>query len=521
MAAYGPTTQFLGSWHFFCSGAFSCSSMKSITLQANKRIRDSVMDVWCQASNACSNTTLHIGYNQSMLLCYGMNACAASNIYYHNATSGLHCAGYRSCAFANLYGMRTVSAWGSSALYRAVLDTTGIISTNFYVYLYSPYAAYGAHLKCQLSHTCYIYCKSLTACYNFYIDCGPGSNCVVESPKGRTIPNDNLPLTKLTDFNNINYDLTILADFPGAIVEINTNILCPNNGTFDDTNLELFPNNGSHIPIVTFGQNITLKIDDEGPICCRASHACVYEWGNTTRIQYETQKKTDLICSGSYACLDVRVSNINDTLFCEGWQSCWRSSVNYVEYVYCSATKSCEDSNFIGAKYVKCDGFWSCYLTTIISGGTDLFLYLNGGYSGANVMIFCNKTDVCTVNCVGFQSCLNTQIVCNTAAANCIINCDIKIVETCPVILTYSPTQSPTFVTLYPSQTPSSNTIDQSLYPSLYPTFDPIFDSTSITLYPSQTTFSPSYIPSASPSNHRDMNPSDIFTSESIVHNSA
>eukprot|EP01083_Nonionella_stella_P000219 681_1 len=109
-AAFGATTQYIGSNDFVCHGAYACSSMKSITLQSLGK-----QSVRCGGSNSCSNTTLRI----RELQCFGVNACAASNISYNSdEPQALNCNGYGSCAYAHIYGVGEVRGYAPWSLYR-------------------------------------------------------------------------------------------------------------------------------------------------------------------------------------------------------------------------------------------------------------------------------------------------------------------------------------------------------------------------------------------------------------------
>eukprot|EP01083_Nonionella_stella_P048094 128799_1 len=423
MSAFGPTTTYTGSHYLMCQGSYSCSSMEFIKLESMSMNQE----IYCRGTNACSNTTLlYIGHNESNTFCQGTNACLGSNIYYNTSDRAtIECGGYRSCANATIYGVNLVSAAASLSLHRAVIDTIGLKASNgaITINLRAHFAGYGAHLMCRANHNCTIYCNSLFACYNFYIDCmaPEGDNCEVISSN---IPNRYLPLTNLTDFNTMSYDFNIFTDFPGAIVQIDTNIFCPRNGTHDSSPVGL--------------TNITLSVDDEGPVCCRGANSC-RSWSSIT-IEYETQKKTDLICSGEKACRLAYMKNINDTVFCEGYQSCQQSTIHYIDYIYCIGSFSCQSSQIIGSRYIKCDATRGCWKASIRSSGVDLVLYFNGHASGMDTIIYCDKTDVCTINCVGQLSCYRTQVICDTDGVNCIINCDLNIVEECPIVSVWNTT---------------------------------------------------------------------------------
>eukprot|EP01083_Nonionella_stella_P148717 471293_1 len=380
-AASGPMTSFSGG-SISCRGAYSCHSMSFMHAKSG--------DITCSGSNACSNTTIQ---SNATIRCEGAHSCMNSNIL---SSPTIYCRGSRSCESANVTGVVLIYGNGMLALYKAAIDTISSAVSVITIYLQSHLSAYGASLICREQHECNIHCQSADACYMFYVDCI--GICEIH----RDVSDYHNPTNDWNLFISMNYsNITLYQPFDYNMIRLEslTNSLCTaEKWRFDD-------GYANHNIIVTINNTV----------CCRGYQSC----NSVEVIEYKTQSNKDLICSAGFACDSVEV--IDDTVFCQGRSSCYRSVMDDVDDVYCTGYSACTRAVITGATNILCHGMYGCSLTTVISGGNDVNIYALASLGAAGMNIYCNDTDTCVLHCIGYKSCFeNVNILCH---GNCAVHC--------------------------------------------------------------------------------------------------
>eukprot|EP01083_Nonionella_stella_P303526 1051103_1 len=453
-SGFGPTT----SWHggtTICRAAFSCDSMAFLTSisGADEYIR-------CEGASSCANTTITTSYDCT---CYGANSCVYAQISATETNAIVQCNADQSCSFAHINNTETVHGAGAYALYNAMIDTQGIDRSTFTIDLSADYAAYGATLTCRSGHTCNIYCYGYKSCFMFYVNCI--GNCIIITRfNGK---NTIAPITNFTQFD-ANPSIPLLQDSMSFITR--NEQLCNTQGMNSDDYDER--------------RNVDIVMDTEGPICCRGRSSCIY-----SVIQYQGITGQYVICSGFNACHSSRIDSNNGHVFCGAREACHLSMIVNSDIVYCLGMSSCLKATITKSSNVLCFGSRSCWLADIISNGTDLNVNFTAYRAAESANIYCNVSDLCTVVCSGYESCLNTALYCDGL---CDVQCDAF--SGCPIGITLAPTTDPT---LNPTQYPTSN---PTVYPSSQPTQFPSFIPTYSTQQTSNATRNPSSNPLHSPS---------------------
>eukprot|EP01083_Nonionella_stella_P004414 12765_1 len=453
-SGFGPTTSWYGG-STICRAAFSCNSMDFLT-----SIHPPGTEAYIRGEGvfACANTTIT---SSEYCACSGATGCVFSHLFATSSGGHIGCFGDQSCAFAYIEKTAYVLGEGSYSLYRATIDTQDLDnSTNVSIELYGDYAAYGATLTCRSGHTCNIYCYGYKSCFMFYVNCI--GNCIIITRfNGK---NTIAPITNFTQFD-ANPSIPLLQDSMSFITR--NEQLCNTQGMNSDDYDER--------------RNVDIVMDTEGPICCRGRSSCIY-----SVIQYQGITGQYVICSGFNACHSSRIDSNNGHVFCGAREACHLSMIVNSDIVYCLGMSSCLKATITKSSNVLCFGSRSCWLADIISNGTDLNVNFTAYRAAESANIYCNVSDLCTVVCSGYESCLNTALYCDGL---CDVQCDAF--SGCPIGITLAPTTDPT---LNPTQYPTSN---PTVYPSSQPTQFPSFIPTYSTQQTSNATRNPSSNPSS------------------------
>ena len=182
----------------------------------------------------------------------------------------------------------------------------------------------------------------------------------------------------------------------------------------------------------------TLISTDQGGIYCSGSYSCY----KASIIQRTTTTQFGWInCDGLFSCAYVEyISTGNSYLDCHGELSCYNSII-YVEdfdkSLTCLGVRSCANSIIYNEYRVSFSGYYSGYNSTLYSnggsGGSDIYFYFYGVYSGLNANIICSDDDTCYIYCYG-NGCNNITIICeNVGMCTLTIYCYYsEMNEICP-----------------------------------------------------------------------------------------
>eukprot|EP01084_Bolivina_argentea_P272502 463987_1 len=500
---FGTTTSMSGGNNqISCDGAFSCDQISFINTSIKTR---------CFGSNSCSNidTVTIDGTNKfsNSLRCTGANSCRYSKL---RVETEVQCKADQSCAYTNIQQTSSIFANSAYSLYNAVIDSTGSPGNVLNITLSGYYAGFGAQITCQSTDICNINCYG-NACYMLYINC-VNNNCNIN--KNSIYTSD--PITNINLFNNTGFSL--LFDEQHTV---NNDQLCENNVLSS----YIYDDYQEHYN----GSDISINVDNNGPICCRGAESCQ----ETLNIEINTNPKESVICSGNRACQGIdggghTISNSNGPVFCSGMRSCQDTSIITTDNVYCLGGWACLGSNknnhnISNAKNIFCSSEYTCCGTTITSAG-DLNVYLLGYKAGCQTDIYCMEGDTCFLLCGALDACDTTTIYCDGI---CNVECD-GIDTKCPIMITNDPTTAipttaiPTTTipstsmpttsvptTAIPTTSRPTTAIPTTFMPTTYipttsmpttniPTTSTPITATPTTVYPttySPTTFIPTYIP--------------------------
>eukprot|EP01083_Nonionella_stella_P077530 211778_1 len=412
-SCYGPTTSYRSSGGA-CRGQSSCAQIASY---------ESLLSyVGCDGGLSCINTTI----SGKVIQQRGAFSATFTTITYDPNYSGpyngwLTCNALQSCAHALVQQMPQFSGYAAYSFYKATFSTHNFVNiTDYTMDLYGAYSAYGATMTCMGTHTCTVNCYSYTACLNFYINCLGHCTFNTFFFGQNTIP----PTTNYSLFDPI-------ASIPSVYDRLMDNeVLCSTSPT------AFLADNSK-----TYYQAESISVTNDGPICCRGKQACMGI--RTPGIEYDPSiTGKSVVCSGWRSCQNSKIYTNNGHVFCDAREACTKAKVYTADAVYCFGEESCTDTLFEDVHNIYCAGKRSCYSATktvaFTSGGNDLNLTLTGWEAAKDGVVYCNATDVCTIGCKGYQTCVNLGVHCHG-----ICNVECNTWSACPWILTFNPSSQP------------------------------------------------------------------------------
>ena len=107
----------------------------------------------------------------------------------------------------------------------------------------------------------------------------------------------------------------------------------------------------------------------------------------------------------------ANITNINGDVVALGASSLWEASITNVAKVTCDGDHACSGSSITNVSTIIAHDTSAIESATIISGGSDLFMKINGTMSTYEV--YCDAGDVCTFICQSSDACSNMNLYCN------------------------------------------------------------------------------------------------------------
>eukprot|EP01084_Bolivina_argentea_P056972 104176_1 len=381
-----------------CRGSFSCESAGQISTGLN---------VGCKGDFACSYIS-DIGQTSTggTAYCPGRESCIISTF----SMDIIQCQGSNSCAGSIINNPSRVEASGYYALWNAsIIDPVE-------VFLDGAFSGYGATLQCSTGR-CNITCSG-TGCHNVLLS-GSGQWNIIYTSNQSTAPITNQQqhetLTAFPIFGGLNDDQECVRVFD--------------------------PEQANY-------QGPDIIYNGDGYLCCRGRWSC-REIGRLTSIN-------TVLCSGERSCRLVGRLQAKE-IICSGSESCDKSTLISDGDINCGGRQSCDQSNIAAGGDVYCSGNEGCSSATInMSSLSSSTISFTGSRSGNGATIHCPEGTVCSIQCIGKDSCSTTSITC---VGQCNVNCTLD--SGCPLITSPNPTPAPTSAQSNPTTSiPTSPTIE-------------------------------------------------------------
>ena len=399
------------SGYIECHGAYSCANSDSI-YQASA----STELVQCYGLYSCSNikTQLkNIGYN---IQCYGEKSCSNVTQIYVMSSSGettgdLECDGDKSCSHvSSIYFKDTLHADGHLSMYNSIIRNTNSYSKyTAYFNFYGAFSGYNGKILCKSSDTCKITCVG-NGCNNLTAQCS-SSSCTIDidcdsSEMNQLCPNGYKPIIPLPNLVELGIELSTYDNsYYPCFTPYSDGISCNDYLECESQSLNTYNSDHNH-----------------GPVCCTASHACYSLKNISTYLDFgngETSKyvnNTAVRCDGFYSCYAsgvplVTINAVNGgNIYFSGYQAAIGSSLTEISTfnkgynISCGGRESCSGNTMTDFDTVFCNGYSSCYQITVFNGHT---VYGYGGSSIRNSEIYAIDD---AIYCGGYQSC-QTSII--------------------------------------------------------------------------------------------------------------
>ena len=195
---------------------------------------------------------------------------------------------------------------------------------------------------------------------------------------------------------------------------------------------------------------IILGNEGDGYICCRSAYSCsiaanmsfissinnIYcggcgscHFGVTIHGKSST---ANVMCSGGESCILTKI-NTTGNVTCSGDNSCKYATISNADSVFCGGTQSCDRTTLIGVSNIYIMGSQGIVsygrYASIISNGNNMDVHFMSYYSGDDVTIHCNKTDICSIYCYTNGACHEetTHIDCEGMSCTVCMRCCLVI----------------------------------------------------------------------------------------------
>ena len=497
-----PLIHISNEGRIYCQGGWSCDNVDKMIDCCDGTVR-------CIASNSCTDVS-NISANGVDIDCRGANACMGSII---TGVNELQCSGEWSCSNMIIDYNDDVPRllfYGAFSGAGAIINSNGETQTNNIIITFNGhFSGYNATLHCWSGHSCFVTCHG-NACFNLTVICHDSSACDVDlldcdesigivCPNIITYVNDNMTIYNYSSYiSSIITVNDVLNSLPSLAIEetIEHEIICetaPVNSGYNTRCLDWRECEDETIELVEG------NISDH--ICCGGMYAC-----DNTSITIKSD--FNLIVAGYYAFFDGDVtfgndsnsnsdSRSNSSIYCDGDVGCGSSTIRNAKLAHCSAEEGCENAKLYNVDQVLCTGYLSCGRTYIynpsavyiagyeslsnaiidtkifddsdgmISHNLSVYFYGRRNVSvsrSETVEIYCNKGNICNINCYVWAACQYVDIYCHSSAY-CNITCDFEDDNYCPAVFDIA-TSNPTKI---PSKIPT-NTPNIAILTSVFPT---------------------------------------------------
>eukprot|EP01084_Bolivina_argentea_P035398 65661_1 len=377
-----------------------------------------IEESWCYGAFSCNTATEFISNDKAE--CYGSRSCP--DIETLQITNHLLCFASESCA-GSRGDVKYLNCVGTKSCIETAINVTNHVSGTHM-------AGFGSSLECLADSVCTLKCYS-TGCYMVKLK---GTWNIIKNSEQTVGPSTD----RLDDIDPL---------FNASLFNI-SNPINNDNACNQQRDEWLFDLNEER----KGGDNIMYI--GEGVVCCRGQGSCRY----ISNISIQTASHRALICSGISSCRESGIHAINGAVICEGFVSCWKSTITS-NNVICEAHGSCWESNIVSdgnASNIYC--FGSCARSTIsIANSGNANIYFFGAFSGQQASINCDEGASCSIFCVGDKSCKDITL---QGIGKYIVYCDYGDDTDCPLTMAPSqiaPSLSPSLPpTLAPSQSPTA-----------------------------------------------------------------